>query len=284
MMKSFLVILVLLSTQLSQAFVAKSISLNLPELKYSANKGAGVINSLSINLDAQSEDNYSFQSVPKVISPAKIELSREDKTFNMSVGPVAMTMQNINGLLTKLNTFEIKKLDVSFGDKNQHLIRIGSAGLSHASIGEMAVEGLQLNCLHKQANMPDIQGLINECLVKSSAQAERLEIPDMNNFWIESLFDITPLFEELFQTFKDFEMQISQGNFDMSLKIKGLPLARVKGEGHIKAELAAKKVTIRLDKVKFGLLPVTDLVMSQLKKKLPPENFRVEPPYIYATW
>jgi hypothetical protein len=284
MKKSSLIVFFALMSQSAFAFSVKSISLSVPELKYSANKGTGTLNSLVVNLDAQSSEDYIFQTVPTVLSPAKIEFSREDKTFKINIGPVALAMQNINALLTKLNTLSLSKLDVAFGEKKQHAFRIGAAELSHTSIGDFMVEDLKLNCTHKQTDMPDIQGLLDECLIKSTLQAERLEIPDMNNFWVESLFNVTPWFEELFQAFKDFEMQMAQGNFDMSLKVKGLPFARVKGEGHLKPELAAKKVTIRIDKIKFGLLPVTDLVMSQLKKKLPPENFRVEPPYIYATW
>lgn len=107
----------------------------------------------------------------------------------------------------------------------------------------------------------------------------------MDSFFIESFVGV-PIQPEsdVLQTLKEMELEITKGDFDMSLKIKGIPLVKLKADGNIKADMNNKRATIRIDKVKLGFVGVTDIVMKQLKKKLPPENFRVEPPYIYATW
>ena len=264
-----------------QAIDMTKIQVQLGQMNFQNNKGSGVLNNLLLETDgglSQSADSSAAAVATKV------ELSRQGKTVKVNTGAMNIVMKNANDMLTKIQAMQISKLSVSMG-AGQHQFSVGSAHLSHESTGEIMAEDLNAVCMYKSTGALDFSKVVDQCLAKSSMRAERLEIPDMNSFFEESLFGV-PLQPEsdVLQTVKDLEMEITKGDFEMSLKIKGIPLVRLKSLGNIKADMVKKRATIRVDKVKLGFIGVTDIVMSQLKKKLPPENFRVESPYIFVTW
>lgn len=265
----------------AQAIDITKIQVQLGQMNFHNNKGSGVLNNLLLETDEGLQQ--STNSTQAAVA-SKVELSRQGKTVKVNTGTINIVMKNANEMLTKLQEMQISKLSVSMGS-SQHQFSVGSAHLNHESTGEISAEDLTAVCTHKSTGALDFAQVVDQCLAKSSMRAERLEIPDMNSFFEESLLGV-PLQPEsdVLQTVKDLEMEITKGNFEMSLKIKGIPLVRLKSLGNIKTDMAKKRATIRVDKVKLGFIGVTDIVMNQLKKKLPPENFRVESPYIFVTW
>jgi len=265
----------------AQAIDITKIQVQLGQLDFQNNKGSSVLNNLVLETDgglSQSADSSAAAVATKV------DLSRQGKTVKVNTGAMNIIVKNANDLLTKIQEMQISKLSVAMGS-SQHQFSVGSARLSHESTGEINAEDLNVVCIHKSTGALDFSKVVDQCLVKSSMRAERLEIPDMNSFFEESLLGV-PLQPEsdVLQTVKDLEMEITKGDFEMSLKIKGIPLVRLKSLGNIKTDMAKKRATIRVDKVNLGFIGVTDIVMNQLKKKLPPEHFRVESPYIFVTW
>lgn len=265
----------------AQAIDMTKIQVQLGQLNFQNNKGTGVLNNLLLETDGGLQQNVDSSSSSVA---SKIELSRQGKTVKVNTGAMNIVMKNANELLTKLQLLQVSKLNVSMSS-SQHQFSVGSAHLSHESTGEIIAEELTAVCTYKSAGALDFSQVVDQCLAKSSMRAERLEIPDMNSFFEESLLNVPIQAEsDLLQTVKDLELDITKGDFEMSLKIKGIPLVRLKSLGNIKTDMAKKRATIRVDKVKLGFVGVTDIVMGQLKKKLPPENFRVENPYIFVTW
>ncbi|MES2801927.1 MAG: hypothetical protein V4654_05500 [Bdellovibrionota bacterium] len=257
------------------------IQVQLGQMNFQNNKGSGVLNNLVLETDSGLQQNVD-SSAAAVAS--KIDLSLQGKTVKVNTGAMSIVMRNTNEMLTKIQTMQISKLNVSMG-ASQHQFSVGSAHINHESTGEIIAEALNVVCTYKNTGVLDFSQVVDQCLAKSSTHAERLEIPDMNSFFEVSLFGV-PIEPEndVLQTVKELELEITKGDFEMSLKIKGIPLVRLKSHGNIKVDMTKRRATIRVDKVKLGFIGVTDIVMNQLKKKLPPENFRVEPPYIFATW
>lgn len=281
-------ILIFVLSFFSQQVFAVSFSrlqTSVPSLSFQNNKGTGTLQNLAFEMDTNL--NLTAFAPPEPTPPLKIELIREGKDFKIIFGTISFNIKNASDSLLKLNTLQISKLAADLGPQSKHLFKVSDLYLNHESIGEMHVEDASVDCHHQEPNIRDFPQALSECLIKSNTTIEELEVPDMESFFHEALFAITPLAnleEELFQKIRDFELNIEKGDFNMNLKVKGMPLARLKAYGHIDANMAAKQATVRVDKIKYGLFGVTDIVMSQLKKKLPPENFRVEPPYIYVTW
>lgn len=261
----------------ASAFSATKFELNIPQISFQNNKGAGNLQNLSIEMDGGLSQSISPQAVPRAL--AKVDIFRSGKTLKISSGVLGFVLQNSPNVLLKLNSFQFEKLNLKLGTP-AHDIKIGVVKMDHQAIGEFNADGLAMNCHHADSTIQDIPQLVSGCLIKATISADRLEIPEMNLFWEETFSEVTPQFESS-QTFNDFDMNINKGDFVMNLKLKFMPFAKVHGFGNIKVDMTAQTATVRIDKFKFGILPVTDLVMSQLKKKLPPERFRVEPPYIY---
>lgn len=267
----------------SHALDINKVQLQLPQLNFSNSKGSGVLQNLSVETDGGLEQNYT--PAPMAQAASKFEISRSGKTVKFGMAALNFTMKNASDLLVKLETAQVQKLNVELANGGLHQFTAGLLDLNHASTGIVHAEGLAMTCQHKKGTPVSFSMLVDECLVKSSLRAEVFEVPDAESFFIESFIDV-PIKPEtdVLQTLKDLELDIVKGNYNLSLKVKGIPLVKLKSEGNIKAEMNNKRAVIRIDQVKLGFIGVTDIVMKELKKKLPPENFRVEPPYIYATW
>lgn len=265
----------------AQAIDITKIQVQLGQMNFQNNIGSGVLNNLLLETDMGLQQSTNST---EAAAASKIELSRQGKTVKVNTGAMNIVMKNANDMLTKLQELQLSKLNVSMG-ASQHQFSVGSAHLSHESTGEIIAEEVNAVCTHKSTGALDFSQVVDQCLAKSSMRAARLEIPDMNSFFEESLLNV-PIQPEsdILQTVKDLELDFAKGDFEMSLKIKGIPLVRLKSLGNIKTDMTKKRATIRVDKVKLGFIGVTDIVMNQLKKKLPPENFRVESPYIFVTW
>ncbi len=266
----------------SYALDINKVSVQLPQFNFQNNKGSGVLQKLSLETDWGVDQNY---VAPTATASTKFDIAREGKTVKFAMAAVNVTMKNANELLTKLHSADVQKLNVELAAGNTHQFGAGLIDLSHESTGDIHAEGLAMTCQHKKGTGVSFSMIVDECLAKSTAHADMFEVPDMDSFFIESFIGV-PIQPEsdVLQTLKEMELEITKGDFDMSLKIKGIPLVKLKADGNIKADMNNKRATIRIDKVKLGFVGVTDVVMKQLKKKLPPENFRVEPPYIYASW
>lgn len=257
------------------------IQIQLDQLSFQNNKGSGLLNNLTLETDVGFKTNTEA-STDK--APMKVNLSRKGKTVNINTGVMNISVQNANDLLAKIDVFQLSKLNLMMG-LGQHKFNVSSAYIKHQSTGEIHAAGLELECAYKDQGVLDFSKVTDQCLAKSSIHADQLEIPDMNFFFQESFIGLSLEPEtEALQTVKDLEMEISKGDFQLSLKVKGIPLVRIKALGNVKADINKRQATIRVDKVKLGLVGVTDIVMNQLKKTLPPENFRVDPPFIYANW
>lgn len=267
----------------SLALDINKVQIQLPQMSFQNHKGSGVLHNLSLETDGGVEQNY--EAAPEATTSMRFDLNRDGKTVKFSMAPLNFTMKNAGDLLIKLQTTQIQKLNLELANGNVHRLAADLMNLSHESTGTVYAEDLVMTCQHKKGTPVSFSMVIDECLVKSSVRAGVFEVPDADSFFVESFIDV-PIKPEsdALQTLKDLELDITKGDFDMSLKIKGIPLVKLKSYGNIKADMDKKRATIRIDKVKLGFIGVTDIVMKQLKKKLPPENFRVEPPFIYATW
>ena len=267
----------------SYAIDVNKVSVQLQNFNFQNNKGSGVLQNLSLVTDWGVETNYVTPNA--TAAPTKFDLSREGATVKFGLAALNVTMKNANDLLTKLHSADIKNLNVELASGNVHQFGVASVDLSHDSTGEIHAESLAMTCQHKKGTGVSFSMLVDECLVKATAHADVFEIADAESFFLESFIGV-PIQPEsdVLQTIKDLDLEITKGDFDLSLKVKGIPLVKLKAFGNIKANMDNKRATIRIDKVKLGFVGVTDIVMKQLKKKLPAENFRVEPPFIYASW
>lgn len=282
MKKSTTVLAFLLFAVNSYALDINKVSVQLPQFNFQNNKGAGILQSLSLETDWGVDQS---SVTPMATTPTKFDISRDGKTVKVSMAAFNVTMKNANEVVTKLHSAQIQKLNVDLAAGSIHQLSLGLVDLSHDVTGDIHAEGVTAKCQHKKGTGVSFSMIVDECLIKSTIHADIFEVPDMDSFFVESFIGV-PIQPEsdVLQTLKELELEFTKGDFDMSLKVKGIPLVKVKADGHITADMDAKRATIRIDKVKLGFIGVTDIVMKQLKKKLPPENFRVEPPYIYANW
>lgn len=78
----------------------------------------------------------------------------------------------------------------------------------------------------------------------------------------------------------NMDLKIVAGNFDLSADVKAQMSGKVKSTGTMSYEAGSKKITIKINAVKFGFLDVTSKVFEELKKK-ESEQLIINKPYIY---
>ncbi len=127
-------------------------------------------------------------------------------------------------------------------------------------------------------------------LIEDCYQSSRLTVKDfflplgtvIIGGMIENLPDQT---DEDIQTIpNDIEWNSTKGDFNFALKVKLLVKSRVKAHGHWSVDLMKKQLTLRLDEVKFGILPVTDIAFKELKKRIKDPRVVIDNPYIIYSW
>lgn len=83
-------------------------------------------------------------------------------------------------------------------------------------------------------------------------------------------------------TVKNVDFRVNGGKFDLSAEIKAQISGKAKGNGTIQYDASAKKITVKISSVKFGILDVTSKVFDELKKQ-ESETVKVNKPFVYIT-
>ncbi|MBA2404478.1 MAG: hypothetical protein H0V66_06890, partial [Bdellovibrionales bacterium] len=81
---------------------------------------------------------------------------------------------------------------------------------------------------------------------------------------------------------KNLNLKVTAGKFDLSAEVKAQISGTAKGSGTIKYEAAAKKITVKVSEIKFGILDVTSQVFDELKKQ-ESATLKVSKPHVYIT-
>jgi len=79
---------------------------------------------------------------------------------------------------------------------------------------------------------------------------------------------------------KNIDLKISSGKFNLSADVQAQVSGTVKSKGVMTFEAPLKKVTVKIDEVKFGFLNVTSKVFDELKKQ-ESDSVKVSKPYVY---
>ena len=79
---------------------------------------------------------------------------------------------------------------------------------------------------------------------------------------------------------RNVDLKISSGKFNLSANVQAQVSGNVKSKGEMKFEASLKKITVKIDEVKFGFLNVTSKVFDELKKQ-ETDSLKVSKPYVY---
>lgn len=270
-MKSVFGLLILMCSFLAQAEL-KSIEAKNLNFYYIFPQGYGEIERLKIGLKKQAAAPVAFE-ILALLPGFSIELPFFQLEWN---GEVA--------LLEQVKDLKVKSSHIVL-NKSKHEAILDEVELTHQLLQKMSMRSLEASCEGISVAQDLGVRLVEDCLQNSKMTIKEFYLPlgrviigDM----IEGMPDRSD--EDIQLIPHDVEWISNQGNFSLAAKVKLLVKSRVKIKGNWNVDQEKKVLTVRLDEVKFGIMPMTDLAFKELSERLKDPKFEVKKPYIYYRW
>lgn len=264
---------------LASALSVEKIKGQLAYFTYSNDTGEAVATSLDIKL----QDS---RSIEKNLHPAqksmnqKILIFRQGNDINVNIGFISVDWEDVPVWLTSELDLAAKNASISLGYENVQSIKAQSASIYKPSIGKAAVEDLSIECVPKEQDRSRFDNLLEQCLEDGTITSRELNIPSLKSFWAQVLEDEMDNTEDLRKVGEDLQVRLYQNRFTLGLKTKVFLRARVKAWGEAKHLEEENKLRIRLDKVKFGRIPLTRIAFAVLETFFEGKDIQINRPYI----
>lgn len=251
----------------SSAFATlEKISIQNLNVEYTYPYGTGEFEKLSLGVE---------------LIPAKypVEFFRRDASYEIVSPFVTFEYLNPTPFIHNIQNLSAKGLNLDLNYKNSS-VKVGSIHFKGEKTGEVVLDKLDFSCAGSSVMKDPIDRLKEDCVEKMSAKGTHMVLPfDVIKAIEKELPDEeTEIATEM--PADDFSLTMTKGDFYSYLRIKILIRAYLKIWGQVQYEDAGKTTAIRIDTIKFGILPVTALVMNILRRELSSETVIIDPPWI----
>lgn len=261
---SFLIFALLL---VSSAFATlEKINIQNLDVGYTYPYGTGEFEKLSLGVEL-------------VAAKYPVEFFRRDASYEIVTPFVTFEYLNPSPFVHNVQNLTVKSLYLDLNYKNSSL-KANSLHFRGASTGEVILDKVDFSCQGNSVMKDPIDRLKEDCVEKMSAKATHMNLPFevLKSIEKELPDEETEVATEM--PADDFSLTMTKGDFYSYVRIKILIRAYLKIWGHVQYEDAGKTTAIRVDTIKFGILPVTDLVMNILRREISSETVIVDPPWI----
>ncbi|MES2525821.1 MAG: hypothetical protein V4598_01990 [Bdellovibrionota bacterium] len=257
-MRTLLLTIILFS---SSAFAGlKQLGVKNLSLEYTSPKGVGSVEKIEIGLS---------KSINHPLEVEKIE-----GTLVVRTPVLDFTWHEAWKFLLDADSISLLNANLNAG-KGKHDLSVDQAKLVLG--GEFNLRKAVAHC-EGSSELPDLEyQLMEDCRESMKVEADRLDIP-LDGFLIDILSRIPVPDEE--QPLKNFTLSVKQGDFYAYFLASYVVKAGLRTWGAFHYEDELKSMVIRIDLIKFGILPVTGIVMKELKERIKDPRIKVEPPFI----
>ena len=257
-MRLLFIILFLFS---SQAFAGlRQLGVKNLSLDYTSPSGTGTVEKLEIGL------SKTFNH--------PLEVTRLEDTFL-----VKTPMLDFHWLAPWKFLFEAQKLTLSQANisagKGKHDFSVANAKLTMN--GEFTLRNGVAHC-EGSSEQSDLENqLLEDCRANMTAEADRLDVP-LDSILVDVLARL-PMPEEE-EPLKNLTFRMQNGNFYMYFYPGNLFKAGLRTWGAVHYENELKTMVVRVDLIKFGILPVTAIVLRELRQRVNDPRIELKPPFI----
>ena len=257
-MRLLLIALILFSTQ---AFAGlRHLGVKNLSLEYTSPTGVGSVEKLEVGLTK----TYNHP----------IEIIRVEDTFVFKTPVIDLHWLAPWKFLLDAQKVTLNQANVSAG-KGKHDFSVGNAKLTMK--GEFALRNGVLHC-EGTSELPDLEDqLLEDCREKMTAEADRLDVP--LDFVLIDVLARLPIPEEE-EPLKNLTLKMEHGDFYMYFYPSNVFKAGLRTWGAVHYEDELKTMVIRVDLIKFGIIPVTSIVMKELRERIKDPRIEVKPPFI----
>ncbi len=257
-MRLLLISLFLFSTQ---AFAGlRHLGVKNLSLEYTSPNGVGSVEKLDIGLS-------------KTLNHP-LEVVRVEDTF-----VVKTPMLDFHWLAPWKFLLDAKKLTLNQANasagKGKHDFSVANAKVTLN--GEFSVRNAVAHCEGSSEERDIENQLLEDCREKMTAEADRLDVP--LDFVLVDVLARLPMPEEE-EPLKNFTLKMEHGDFYMYFYASYVFKAGLRTWGAVHYEDELKTMVIRVDLIKFGILPVTSIVMKELRERIKDPKIEIKPPFI----
>jgi hypothetical protein len=237
------------------------------DLKYEYPYGTGLVEKVSVGVSIKSQTNY------------PVEIHRRDDSFEVLSPFVDFQWMNPIPFFHNLQKVSLEKFNLKI-DRNEHYLKGQSVQFAGEKTETFVFGKYDLNCAGSSVSVDVVERLKADCLDKMEASVEHMELPLQFLSEIASQLPDVPTETGAEIPANDFSLSVYKGDFFSYMRIKYVVRAYLKFWGHLQYENEGKTLAIRLDSVKFGVLPVTPLVFAELARQVNHPRVSINPPWI----
>ncbi len=170
-----------------------------------------------------------------------------------------------------------EKFNLDIGKKEHELTTVKLKFVSEKN-DEFVFEDLSIKCAGENKEESLILKIKEDCTNQMQVVIKHMQIPGQFLKTIAEKLPEAPAETEF--PANDFYLDLSQGHFYSYVKIKFVLPAYLKIWGFAQFEDSGKTIAIKVDEIRYGLIPVTSIVMTELKKLIKNPRVTIDPPWV----
>ncbi len=236
------------------------------DLEYDSNYGQGTFDKFSIGI-----------GMSPFLGAQEIFIFKRENSFDLSLGNVELEWIRPIQFVLDLKRLKTQNLNLEI-QKTFHALNFNQLSFSSAKDAEYKFEEFSLRCEGDSVDENLLFKLQKDCLHRMELSIKEMEIPFELLKTIASQLPEVPA-ETDFPA-NDFYLSVGEGNIYSSLRVKLLIPTYLKFWGMTQIEDQGQTLAIRVGEIRYGNIPVTDLVMKILSSQVRHDRVKIDPPWI----
>lgn len=234
---------------------------------YSAPSGRGEFEKLFIDLSFL-ETKYPF------------ELSRTETGFLVSTPMAQVHWSAPPKFIHEAQGLMVRGLDLKLG-RGIHTAKAPYLAFTATDAGAVGMDRLELRCKGESVNPDFLYSVLEDCLREMIFSSEKVKVPE-DFFFLD-------VFRRFYGTknlpigdLEDLTLTSRDGDFYLYFLTRYYVKAGLRAWGKVSFDEKTETLTLKVNLVKFGIIPITNLVMDELKKTFEGSgSVSVEPPFVH---
>jgi hypothetical protein len=235
------------------------------DLQYALPHGKGVVDKVLIGLKGMDDGPY------------PVEINRTSSSFEIISPLVELTWLDPQKFFLNLGAIQTEKLNLSVG-KFEHNLDAHHLSFQPEKKGFFDFQEIALACSGHSTQLDLGQRLMEDCQNKLTASVKKLELP-LDSILVQMTSELPKVLMDDVPG-SDLTINIDQGQFNLGIRVKYYITARLTAFGQVAVEEQTKTLVIKIDKIKYGILPITNWAMGQIARRVQNPSIEIKPPYI----
>jgi hypothetical protein len=258
----FLLYFCLLSSVMASRL--EDLTLTNLDLNYLTPHGVGQVGKLKLSIKNQ-------------LAPYPLEIQKTSDSYQLSSPYIDVEWKNPAKFIHGLKKVFTEKLSLVFGDSKHSASAQSLIFIPGESTEEMKFQDFNFTCAGNSKYGEAIKRVLYDCQESLEGQIHYFELPFP---FLKNIAPRLPDGQEDELPANDFVIKLIKGSFESSLRVRYIFHATLRLWGHIDLEDEGKILAIRMDMIKYGIVPVTAFVMNELRREINHPSVTINPPWI----